>query len=323
MLKQHWTPRPPVTVLMAVFNTPAEELRTAAFSICEQTWRDFEFLILDDGSTNPQTIQELQAIAQSDPRVRLERHSNIGLTRSLNRGLELARGKWIARQDGDDWSEPTRLARQLEYLRRSSRVELCGTNAWTHQRTGRRLWPTRLPENHEDILAAFETRNPFVHGAAMFLSSRARELGGYREQFRCSQDFDFFWRFAGAARVANLRDALYHYRYSGSAVSATRAYEQAMAHAAALKLAASRRAGLAEDVESAFADARQEMAQNAGYRAALKQADHLLLAGEYRQAGQAFCDLLRARPWSGIAWGKLARWVVFSTLPPLRQGCFR
>jgi glycosyltransferase involved in cell wall biosynthesis len=323
MMKSAWTPRPLVTALMCVYNTPPGYLRTAAISILEQSHDDFEFLIIDDGSTNSATKEELCRLAAEDRRIRLLHHSNIGLTRSLNRGLELAQGEWVARQDSDDWSEPDRLARQLEFLQVHPDVDLCGSNAWTHQESGRPLWSTQLPEQHQDILASFEQRNPFVHGSVLFRASRARQLGGYREQFRCSQDFDFFWRFAESTRVANLPSALYHYRYTGGSVSATKAAAQAIAHRAAYKLAAARRSGAHEDVQAAFEEAQKEMTSETAHKAALKQADHRLLAGDYIAAGRAFRMLLFDRPWSVIGWAKCARWVVFRAAPSLRQECFR
>jgi glycosyltransferase involved in cell wall biosynthesis len=299
-----------VTVLMPVRDTPARMLGQAVESILAQTHRDFEFLIFDDGSELTATLALLDGLR--DPRVRVFHEPQRGLTPTLNRGLAMARGEFIARQDADDWSEPRRLELQVAFFEAHPHIGVCGTSAWAHQKDGARLWRMRLPVDSAETTAAFATRNPLVHGSAMFRSAAALTAGGYREEFICSQDYDFFWRLADRGGAVNLPEALYHYRYSGDAVSAHRAVEQAAAHLAARQLAAIRRVGGIEDIPSALARARQEVELSDGaFRASLKQADHLLLAGEYRGALRSYWRLLCEHPASLFAWAKLARWGVF------------
>ena len=313
-----------VTVLMAVRDTPANQLRQAMDSIRSQTMSDFEFLVLDDGSRNPETLAELERQKAADARIRLEAGAHCGLTRTLNRGLKLASREWIARQDADDWSDRERLESQLAFLRAHPGVRLCGTNAWTHRQDGKRLWPTRLPETAEQIHSAFWRQNPFVHGSTLFLAEAAREAGGYREEFPCAQDYDFFWRLAETGGAANLPQPLYHYRYSSGAVSVSRAAEQARAHRAAQILAQHRRLAIPENVARALQQADESVGTGAGVlRAALKQADHRMLAGDRWGAGRAFLGLIASHPASPLTWGKLARWAVFSTLPLAGRTCFR
>jgi len=309
-----------VTVLMAVRDTPAGMLRQAIASILQQTLRDFEFVILDDGSQQRDTLEELDR--QADSRFCIERGPPRGLTRTLNRGLALANGDVIARQDADDWSEPDRLERQVAFLREYPAVDLVGCNAWTHRYDGSRLWPTRLPESGTAIREALWTGNPFVHGSTMFRAAAARSLGGYREEFPCAQDYDFFWRLSDTSGGANLAAPLYHYRYNRGAVSARCAGEQRRAHRAARVLAEARRSGEVEDVARALAAAEIE-SEAEPLRAALKQIDHQMLAGDLRTAGLAYAELLWAHPGSRIAWGKLLRWGVYSSVPPAREWCFR
>ncbi len=307
-----------VTVLMAVRDTPPGMLRQAIVSIREQTLRDFEFLILDDGSQQVDTLAELERQAGADSRIRVERGPPRGLTRTLNRGLELAAGDVIARQDADDWSEPQRLERQVAFLREHPGITLCGSNAWTHRDDGRPLWPTRLPEECEAIREALWRGNPFVHGSTMFRKTVAR----YREEFPCAQDYDFFWRLCDASGGANLAEALYHYRYNLGAVSARRAGEQRCAHRAARLLAEARRSGETEDVVGALAAAGAE-SDREPLRAALKQIDHQMLAGDLSTAGRAYAQTLMQHPVSRLAWGKLLRWAVYSSVSAAREWCFR
>jgi len=309
---------------MAVRDTPGPLLREAVDSIRRQTLRDFEFLILDDGSQRADTRAELERQAAADRRIRLEREPPRGLTRTLNRGLTLAAGQLIARQDADDWSEPDRLARQASFLAQHSGIGVCGSNAWTHCHSGRPLWATRLPETKAAIREALWRGNPFVHGSTMFRKALAHALGGYREQFPCAQDYDFFWRLSDASGGANLRESLYHYRYSSGAVSARRGTDQALSHRAAQLLAEARGRGDAESVQDALALATTEIENGTEpLRVALKQVDHCMLAGEYRAAGRGYAELVAQHPASRLAWGKLLRWAVFSAVPPVRGWCFR
>jgi glycosyltransferase involved in cell wall biosynthesis len=314
--------KPVVTVLMAVYDPPTAMLEQAVDSILHQTFADFEFLIIDDGSRDSSVRVFLGQRAEHDARIRIAVEPHRGLTPSLNRGLQLARGTWVARQDADDWSEPLRLERQIEHFRAHPETTVLGTIAWTHQQDGRPLWRLRLPVEHGDILAWLPRGNPFVHGSVMFPRAAAVSAGGYREEFRCSQDYDFLWRLAECGGAANLAEPLYHYRYTSASVSAGRAAEQARAHRAVQRLAAARRSGEREDIATALAEAENILVVGA-LEAFLKQADHLMLAGKYRQAWAAYSTLLGSHPRNLLAWTKLARLGIFWTLPRLREGCFR
>lgn len=313
-----------VTVLMAVYRPELSMLAQAVQSILAQTHREFEFLIVDDGSGQPELDRWLDRLAQSDGRIAVLREPHRGLTASLNRGLEAASGEWIARQDADDWSAPQRLERQLVYLAAHPDTALLGSDAWTHQENGARLWRIRLPRTRAEILAAFPHTNPFVHGSVLFRRSAALAEAGYREVFRCSQDYDLFWRLAENYGAANLGEPLYHYRYTSGSVSARRALEQMAAHSAIRRLAAARRRGQPENPPEALRRAQAEMQDSpALYRALLKQADHRMLAGDWPGAARAYRELLAARPLDWLGWGKLARLGIFRLAPFLREACFR
>ena len=176
--------------------------------------------------------------AEGDPRIRIAEEPHRGLTASLNRGLALARGAWIARQDADDWSEPARLERQVELLPGAS-----GDHGARHRcldaSAGRAsaVAAASACDNTTTFCGDCRRGNPFVHGSVMFPRAAAVAAGGYREEFRCSQDYDFLWRLAERGSAANLAEPLYHYRYTSGSVSAGRAAEQARAHRAIQRLA--------------------------------------------------------------------------------------
>lgn len=313
---------PAVSVVMPVYDPPLEMLATAIESILSQTFEDFEFLILDDGSQDQQTRFYLDISATGDSRVRVFHEPHRGLTPALNRCLQLARGELIARQDADDWSEPERFSRQVEYLREHSEVALVGTESQLHRADGKPLWRLRLPHTQSEISHAFQIGNPFVHGSTMYRRDPALEIGGYRDEFPCSQDYDFFWRLTEAGGAANLDEILYHYRYTGGAVSAQRAADQALVERAAKALAGARQRGEVEDIRAALQVTGDDTSSSA-FEASLKQADHLMLAGDFSGARRAYLRLLRSHPASGLAWAKTFRLAVFAAIPKARAATFR
>lgn len=312
-----------ITILMAVYNSPITMLDQAIDSLLAQTFRAFELLIVDDGSSDDTLRAHLQRRSREDSRIRVAWEPHRGLTASLNRGIVLCQTELIARHDADDWSSSERLERQYAHFVRYPDLALCGTNVWTHQQNGRPLWSTRLAQSRQKLLAAFPEGNPFVHGATMFRRTAALTVGGYREAFHCSQDYDFFWRLAERYEASNLPEPLYHYRYTSGSISSNRVVEQLQAHNAIRELARRRARGEPEDPVLELARAASEMQSPSKMaRVAMKQADHVMLAGNYRNAAQAYLELLRAHPTSPLAWAKLARLGIFRTMPFLREACF-
>jgi len=313
---------PLVTVLMPVYDTPRQLLDQAVASVLAQTFTNFELLLLDDGSSDTSTLAALEYASLTDSRVRVFRQAHRGLTPALNTGLHLAAGNFIARHDADDWSEKERLERQLSFLAAHPETVIVGSAVWMHQQEGQPLWPVEFPVAPAAVDHSFWSGNPFVHGAVLFRRKDALRVGGYRDALRCSQDYDFFWRLSQGGRGANLPETLYHYRFTAGSVSAGRAAEQALAHRAARVLAAARLRGEQEDVVLAL-QAAGASPENSPFRSSLKQADHLMLAGSYGAAAQAYLRLLRSRPASPLAWAKLLRLGLFQTVPAARKVCFR
>ena len=153
------TTMPLVSVIMAVKNG-GDLVKEAIDSILIQSLTNFEFIIINDGSTD-ETLRTLQAYR--DPRILVVSQENQGLAKALNKGLMLARGKYIARQDHDDISLPTRLEKQVQYLEQHPRVGLLGTAAQIWSLTG----STGRFHDHPSAsgVLAFELlfNNPFVH----------------------------------------------------------------------------------------------------------------------------------------------------------------
>jgi hypothetical protein len=311
----------PVTVLLPVYDPPVKMLDQAIESVLSQTFGDFEFLILDDGSPDQQVRARLDSWAAKDQRVRLYHEPHRGVPGTLNRGLEIAQGEYIARQDADDWSEPQRLARQIDFLKERRELALVSTDTYSHSADGTPLWRLRLPHTPGELKRALWLGNPFVHGSTMYRRKNAMAVGGYRRQLSGSADYDFLWRLTETGDAVNLDEVLYHYRYACGSVSARRAAEQTRSYRAARLLAAARRRGEPEDIPAALAAAEQMRPDT--LRAALKQADHFMLAGDFPGARSAYLRLLAAHPSSGLAWAKTLRLAVFYAFPSIREACFR
>jgi glycosyltransferase involved in cell wall biosynthesis len=207
------TTEPLVTVLMAVHDG-ADYVGEAVDSILAQTFTDFEFLIVDDGSTDgtPALLARVR-----DPRVRVVRNDvNLGLTRSLNHGLSLARGALVARQDADDRSHPRRLAAQLAFLDREPDVVVLGTQGRYIDARGRVRSVAPWPKSTSSLAIRWQLffDSPFIHTSVMFRKAVIwTELGGYDESFVTSQDFELWSRLdARGCTMRNLPAALVDFR---------------------------------------------------------------------------------------------------------------
>lgn len=209
-----------VTVLMPVYNAGLF-LRETIESILCQTWSDFEFLIINDGSTD--SSREI-ILSFDDPRIRLvDNQSNIGLTKSLNRGLQLAIGEYVARQDADDISYRKRFERQVKFMSSHPEVVLLGTRARAINEKGKpqREDLLRIPVGSLAIRWYLIFQNAFIHSSVMFRRSIIWEkLGGYDESFERAQDYELWSRTARSFKVDNLADVLIDHRFEyGSTIS--------------------------------------------------------------------------------------------------------
>lgn len=212
------TGSPEVSVVMGVYNG-GRYLRASIESILTQRGADFEFVIVDDGSTDG-TAQILADFAQRDARIRVLRRTNSGLTRSLIVGCDAARGRFIARQDADDLSAPDRLMIQAQMLREdpalgfvSSWAEDIGPDdepLLRHKRPG-----TREAATH---LLMYGRSGPW-HGSVMMRADAYHKVGGYRAKFYFAQDADLWLRLGAIAGLNYAQQVLYRYRISAESIS--------------------------------------------------------------------------------------------------------
>ena len=214
---------PKVSILTAVYNSAAY-LSEAVESILGQSFRDFEFIIVDDASTD-NTSDILDSLTDSRI-VRLQNGDNLGLTASLNRALEVARGDYVARQDGDDISLEHRLAQQFAYLEAHPDVGVVGTQMDIMDEGGEIIGHYELPLTHSLLAWNLFFDRSFAHPTVMMRRQILQDVSGYDESFRVSQDFDLWTRLVQRTRFANLPDTQVLYRNHKAALGHTYANEQ-------------------------------------------------------------------------------------------------
>ncbi|MFD2247978.1 glycosyltransferase family 2 protein [Pontibacter ruber] len=214
---------PGLTVLMPVYN--AERfLREAIDSILQQTYKDFDFLLIDDGSTDSSVtiIQSYQ-----DPRIRFyQNEKNLGISATLNKGIELAETDYIARMDADDVSYPDRLEKQLHYLQTNPDCAMVSSFARIIDEGGQFVRQDRMKSEH------FYYNLTFIcwiyHPTVMYRKDSVKEVGMYTATY--SEDFELFWQLSRRYRIHTLPATLLDYRETSQSlhqVLKKEEYEQA------------------------------------------------------------------------------------------------
>lgn len=215
--------KPLVTILMATHNG-SRFIREALSSVLQQTYERFELLLVDDASTDG-TGGVVRALG--DARLRVVRNSSqLGLTRSLNRGFELARGEFIARIDDDDlWAERRMLARQVAYLVSHPDVGLVGAQNIVVDARGREMYRWRVQTDDASIRRSFLRRNQFVHSGVL-IRRRALPEAGYDQRRRFAQDYELWLRIGQRWQLANLPDVWVKQRVNPRGVTSRHNMEQ-------------------------------------------------------------------------------------------------
>lgn len=289
---------PTVSVALSVYN--AERfLDEAIRSVLAQTFCDFEFLILDDGSTDGSRAI-IEDHADRDVRIRPIVRENRGLIASLNQLIEESRAPLIARMDADDICHPERFARQVAFLAAHPDHGVVG--CWTRDIDEFGL-PYPLggedqPLTHEDFLKAIERNGPLLcHPGVMYRREVVRSVGGYQAAFRHCEDLDLWLRLASVTRIANIPERLLTYRHYAGQVSNRHLTEQQIGAAVARLAYQERKAGRPDPTE--HLDQLPPLSQigalfggEEASRTARAQIAHSLLHSRTALAGEGFDILL-------------------------------
>lgn len=194
---------------MSVYNG-MPYLKEAVQSILFQTYSNFEFIIVDDASTD-KTWQYLKSL--KDKRVKLiKNEKNLGIAASLNKALKIARGDYIARMDADDISLPRRLEIQLGFLQRNHDIDLCGTWADLIDENDKIIGEKKFPKNHEDINRLLMFLSPVIHPTFFAKSIVFKKLSGYDPRFEYCEDYHFLLRAKDVFKISNIAQKLFQLR---------------------------------------------------------------------------------------------------------------
>ncbi|MCK4395677.1 MAG: glycosyltransferase [Candidatus Marinimicrobia bacterium] len=206
---------PKISVVMSVYNGE-KYLREAIESILNQSFKDFEFVIIDDGS-NDSSAEIIKSY--NDPRIIIIQQESSGLAKALNNGIKKAKGKYIARMDADDISIPERLEKQLDFLENLRECVAVGSNAKVIDMNGEYLYISSQPSTWKEIKKKLPS-SPFFHSSTMFRKDVAIECGGYYEEIRHHFEDMVLWnKMADRGELWNIEKPLIKYRLVSSAIT--------------------------------------------------------------------------------------------------------
>jgi glycosyltransferase involved in cell wall biosynthesis len=216
-----------VSVIISTYNDK-NTLLHAINSVLNQTYKDFELILINDGSTDC-SLNIIKEYLEKDNRIILINKENSGLTKSLNIGLKKAKGKYIARIDADDIWKLTKLEKQIKFLEKNQNYGLIGTAYDEIDEYGNIIYKkqrTLLLLNDKDIKKNIVKFNPFFHSSVVFRKEILSNIGFYNESFKYTQDYEFWIRIISSYKVINLDEILASRRYSENMISIKKEKEQ-------------------------------------------------------------------------------------------------
>jgi hypothetical protein len=292
---------PLVSVVMVTCNVD-RFLVEAIESILGQTFVDFEFIILDFGSTDESKVIASN-YAASDSRIRLNEIPHCGLAEARNAACSLARGRYIAIMDADDISVANRLMWEVDFLEKHPEIGLLGGATEWIDKTGRSASTNYFPTSHDEIASDLAVRCAFCQPTVLIRREAFKLVGGYRAAFIQTEDYDLWLRIAERFRCANLRQVVLKYRIHPHQVSLRKQREQTLCKLAAQASAVCRRKGLRDPfdtireitpsvlVELGVSEVKQQANLASDCRNWIRS---ITAAGEYSAALNAAIDFLRS-----------------------------
>jgi len=205
---------PKISVIMSVYNGE-RYLKEAIESILEQTFKDFEFIIVDDGSDD-KILKILNEYAKKDIRIRIIKNKkNIGLTKSLNKAIKTAKGKYIARMDADDISLQNRFFKQVAIFKKYHDVSIVVNNYAIIDKNNKEIKVQKLPSDNFSLYNSVRKNNIICHGSIMIKKTLLDKIGGYNELLDFAQDYDLWLRvFKNGYKFYLIPEVLYKFRIS-------------------------------------------------------------------------------------------------------------
>jgi glycosyltransferase involved in cell wall biosynthesis len=267
---------PLISVQLPVHNAE-RYVAEAIESILAQTVTDFEFIIIDDGSTD-NTLQVLQSYQAKDARIRLIAQQHKGIVGTINNAIDLARGKWSARMDADDIALPQRFERQLQWLAETG-ADVCGGWAQFFGMSNARV--LKHPQSDAAIKTELLFMSPFANPTVMMKTNLVQQLR-YLPAFEYAEDYDLWQRAARAGwKMTNIPEVLLHYRRHTAQIS-TRSTQEQQAVSLTIRRQAWQQLGTQTELKPAWIEA------------VLALRESMLVTPNMDDADSAFCALLQS-----------------------------
>ncbi|HEY1802813.1 MAG TPA: glycosyltransferase [Terriglobales bacterium] len=298
---------PVISVAMVVRNVQ-RFLAEAIESILAQTFTDFEFIIVDFGSTD-NSKEIVTKYAATDTRVQMHEIAPCGLAEARNAAGFLARGRYIAIMDADDIAAPERLRLQVAFLEKNPGVGVVGGATEWIDAAGDSLRRETFPTGNQEIKSALEVHCPFCQPSVLVRREAFDLVGGYRAAFAPAEDYDLWMRISEHYECANLSDVLLKYRIHPQQVSFQKRTQQTLGCIAARVSAAARRSGCSDPLEG-VAEINSALLAELGVSEGTQQvilADEYLCwvrnmsaAGEYESARKIAAEVVKSPDWEHV-----------------------
>ena len=307
---------PSISVVMVTCNVQ-RFLAEAIESILEQTFRDFEFIIVDFGSTDD-SRSIISSYAAKDSRIKFHEITRCGLATARNAAFSLAQGRYIAVMDADDVSVPDRLAWELEFMEKHPQVAVLGGLAESINAVGKPLafQVHDAPAEHDEIKSAMAVRCPFCHPTVLIRKQAFVLAGGYRKAFVQAEDYDLWLRIAERYKLANLKQVVLKYRIHPHQVSMRKRKQQTLCILAAQASASWRSSGNPDPLDTleeitpatlAGLGVTEEMQQCAFASDCRDWVRNMAAAGEYAGALKATTAILQSPDWRHVEARQIAK----------------
>jgi glycosyltransferase involved in cell wall biosynthesis len=312
-----------VSVVMSVFNGE-QFLAEAVESILDQSFSDFEFIVINDGSTDRSGAM-LDTFQEKDSRLRVYHQENRGLVESLNRGCSIARGKYIARMDADDIAIRDRLRSQIDFMEEHPEIGLLGGVMELIDVNGRVFNTLRPPVDDQPIRSAlYQADCPMYHPTIVMRKTVFASSGGYRTFFLDAEDYDLWLRMAKRSQLANLDAVVLKYRVHPGQVSQRKLIQQSLSTLGACEIAMSAETNKCDTLSSGCAitpaelaklgvsQSRQQQALILRYRNSICS---LALANDISAALSLATEMFRSSRWEYVKRSMIANlWLVTASL---------
>ena len=220
-------PTPDVTILITIFNG-SRTIDHCLESIFNQTYDEFCVVCVNDASADDSLMKLLkwQSIYGPERLLVISNEKNLGVTKSLNRGLSQARTKYTARIDADDWWEKSKLEKQMKFLKSNPDYKIIGCNYINYNGSqGKKI---STPEDNETIRRNIIKRNPFAHSCVIYDTELVKKVGGYDESIKYGGDYDFYLRLYPFTKFHNIQEFLCFRSIENEGISIKRQHEQMM-----------------------------------------------------------------------------------------------